>query len=258
MRVKKIRTPLVMNGVEVRTLKEFRENFDAEQFLEYFWDDTLLKWLIDWHYHDEADKVREIDEDAENLRPLYEIFGVNYIGSTPEEIEWYTERLERLKKFTSDENILAKVDCVAFDADDLLDILEEGEINEIYLCGAEFTFSSGMLNFKNKKYHGVGNVTVNIESKNPIDLDNFGITFDNVKFGEGFPHKKLESTNTPPVENDSENILSEAHNLFYGRNGYSKDQSRARKFYEKAARLGNVEAQKQLLNWYYVPLSRWK
>lgn len=213
MRVKKVRMTLKLKGgVEVRTLEELRSYFDVEKILAYFKAGMLLKWLDTWHYTDEADKVRALDENEDNLEELCKIFNVEY--SSPEEIEWRTERLNRLKKFTSDPEILSQVDNVAFDNDDLLDILEEENISDIYLCGSKFTFSSGMLKFENKNYYGVGNVTVKIESNQPVDLDELGLYFENVKFeGNIFeittptatyqPHR-MESTNQRPIDIDDD------------------------------------------------------
>ena len=261
MRIKKVRMTLKFNDFEVRTLDELRENFDAEKILEYFKDGTLLKWLETWHYNKEAVKIRELDNTAENLKELCEILKVEYCS--PEEIAWRTERLELLKKFTSDEKILAQVDNVAFDADDLLDILEEGETQEIYLCGKKFTFSSGMLNFENKHYHGVGNVTVKFETDEVIDFDVLGLKFENIQLEGNFLNKKNDVP--PPVEKkvdklqalinaiDNGNVeaMLELAKMYQNGEGVIKNWKKASQFYRKAANLGDAKAMNLLGDMYY-------
>ncbi len=274
MRVKKVRMTLNFNGVEIRTLDELRENFDADSFLDYFDDGTLLKWLETWHYTKEAAKVRELDDDVD-IKELCKIFGMVYYS--PEEIAWRTERLERLKKVTSDENILAQVDNVAFDTGDLLDILEEGEINDIYLCENKFTFSSGMLEFKNKNYYGVGKVTVKFETDETINLDALGLKFENIQLEGNFSKpQRIESTKTPPVENKPkeparpvenppdklQTLINEIDNgnveamlkmakMYQDGDGVIKNWRKATQFYRKAANLGNATAMNLLGDIYY-------
>lgn len=288
MRVKKIRRTLQLKGgVEVRTIEELRENFDAEKFWGYFEDGTLLKWMDTWHHAREAAKVRELDDETD-IKELCKIFGIEY--SSPEEIAWRTERLDLLKKFTSDENILAQVDNVAFDNDDLLDILEEGTIKDIYLCGKKFNFSSGITNFQNKTYHGVGNVTVKFETDEDIDFNALGLKFENIRLEGKFPAvKQMDATNTPPIENKSkepektaptvENNLDkvpvvidkatklqilinkansgdvdamlELAKMYQEGNGVRRGWRKAATFYRKAANLGNATAINRLGDMYY-------
>lgn len=214
MWARKKREPLVMKeGVEVRDLEGLRENFDLELILKYYKDGTLLKWLKDWHCDEEAAKVYELDEKEDNGRALCEILGVDYLGTDPEEIAWRTERLNRLKEYTSDHEILTKVDNVAFDEEDLFDILDEGKISDIYLCGDEFILPSGFLHFTEKNYHGVGKVKVKIDVNEPIDFDALEITFENIQL-EGC---ELVDNNTPSaqIETVEKNTAYESHSAFY-------------------------------------------
>ena len=190
MRVKKERFALKMNNdIEVRSLDELRENFDLSRFFDYAGNGTLLKWLECWRYSDEAAAMNALDKnDPAYKDKLCAIFGID-----TEEMKWRRERIEKLQKFTNDESILSQVDNVAFDTEELYDLLDEGA-TEIYLCNNEFRFPSGVLNERNKHYHGIGEVKIIVESNKVVNFDLFDVTFDgNIKFNEEFLKTKLDS-----------------------------------------------------------------
>ncbi len=244
MWARKKREPLLMKeGVEIRDMEGLRENFDLELILKYFKNGTLLKWLRDWHCDEEAAKVYELDEKEDNGRALCEIFGVDYLGTDPEEIAWRTERLNRLKKYTSDRNILSKVDNVAFDVEDLFDILDEGKINEIYLCGEEFILPSGFLHFTEKNYHGVGNVKVKIDVNDPIDFDALEITFENIQI-EGCELKGNDIPSAAQIETVEKTTAYESHSAF--------DKFDDVQALKNAAKAGNAAAMLELGNIYLL------
>ena len=56
----------------------------------------------------------------------------------PEEIARRQKRLNTLKQYTDDKDILERVDLVAFDQEDLGDLLDEDK-TLIYLCANRFT-----------------------------------------------------------------------------------------------------------------------
>ena len=191
MRKHRIKFPLILkNGVEVNKLNALRDNFDLEKILGYFSDGRLITWLDDRFYHDEMDALKNLQIDAPDLpKKICAIFDIpidEKISDAIETIAWRNERLARLKKFTSDENILRQVDFVAFDQDDLEDITREENSDVIYLCNNVFEFPSGILRKRNLIYIGVGNVEAVILSKTPIDFDDCHITFKNVKFDAAY------------------------------------------------------------------------
>ena len=129
-KIPKIKEPLILNGVEVRDLENLRENFNIETLTEYFADGKLVNWLRARYYEDEAEKVAELVKGApEFINKLCEIFEVEP-PVDEREINWRNERLEKLKNFTNDENILAKVDDVAFNQEELGDLLDENILRE--------------------------------------------------------------------------------------------------------------------------------
>lgn len=180
---KKVKFPLDMgNDVFVRTLDELKENYNTEKVTEYFLDGRLLTWLDDRYYEDEAVKVRELSEksDKNSLAvKLGSIFGIKIEEEVDvEALEIRKEKLEKLRRITSDDNILDNVDSVAFSQEDLGDLLDE-ETEVIYLCGVKFHIPLGV---KNTKYIGVNKPIISIGGNGVIDLEANGISFENCEF----------------------------------------------------------------------------
>ena len=102
---KKERFALIMeDGAQVRNIDDLKAHFDIGSVVRDFSSGKLLTWLEDRYYDDEADAIKSISPDDYSLEyKLCKIFKVE----TPEDIERRIERLNRLKTFTDDENILA-------------------------------------------------------------------------------------------------------------------------------------------------------
>lgn len=186
---KKIKFPLVMKeGAETRTLEEFKEHFDIEKAVGYFLDGKLLTWLEARYYDTEADAVRTLDKnDAELRKKLCGIFGTEYdeADSPALDIEAAEERnrkLAKLRQYTSDQAILDKVDFVAFDQEDLADLLDNN-VHDIYLCNNSFTIP---LRVEDKKYIGIGKAEAVIKSEEWVDFAAKKIVFENVEFDAAY------------------------------------------------------------------------
>lgn len=184
---KKIRFPLELrDGIEVRDMEGLRENFSLEQILFYLANGKLETWLRDRYMDDIADAILELDrEDTEFNKKLCEIFEVEYTEDNETDLEKMMERkrkLELLEGFTDDKGIFDVVDQVAFDQDDLYDLLDEGE-SIIYLCGERFSIPLGK---KEITYIGVNKPTVIISSKEKVDFEEKGISFENIQFDEKY------------------------------------------------------------------------
>lgn len=175
---KKIRFPLKLSeGAEVRTLDELREHFDLEAVLGYYASGKLLTWLEDRYLEGEAEAIRALDEAAPDFqKKLCEVFQVEYTGSDIdlEEIERRQERLKRLQSITDEAEYIQNIDYVAFDQEELADLLDEG-VTKIYLCGDKFTVPASR---KGITYIGIKNPAVHISGKLPDTLEELGITFD--------------------------------------------------------------------------------
>ena len=175
---RKPKTPLFLNDVEVRDIESLRENFNVAALADYAFDGSLIKFLRERYYEDEAEKVEALTRNDPKLEDkLYKIFGVQK-SEDPEITAWRNERLAKLKTFTNDTNIFAKVDSVAFNQEDLGDLLDEGA-DEIYLCNNNFRIP---LKVTNKKYIGIGNAVAVIKSDTAVNFDLLNISFENVNF----------------------------------------------------------------------------
>ena len=109
---KKKKFALIMkDDIEVRDVDGLLENYDEDTILQYYRDGSLVTWLRDRYEDELADEVEALDadeDDADLKEQLALVFGVKQD----------TERLEHLRQFTEDEELLAKVNQVAFDQED--------------------------------------------------------------------------------------------------------------------------------------------
>lgn len=138
----KVKIPLIMkNGEKAKDMESLREYFDVETVIGYFLDGKLSKWLDDRYYEEEAEAVAQLKQDDPQLASkLCSIFEVEYtegdeIGT--KEIMRRKERLAHLRQLTDDEEILRKIDCVAFDQEELAELYDRG-VETIYLCEGKF------------------------------------------------------------------------------------------------------------------------
>ena len=182
---KKIRFPLKLaEETEVRTLEELREHFDLQAVLEYYKNGKLLTWLDDRYLEGEAEAIRALDESAPDFQQrLCSVFQVEYTGAgvDMEEIERRQERLKRLRTITDEAEYIQNIDMVAFDQEELADLLDEGQ-STIYLCGEKFTVPASR---KGITYVGINEPAVHISGKVPetaeeLEIVFTGITCDNL------------------------------------------------------------------------------
>ena len=236
--MKKIKLPLEMaGGVQVRTLDELKENWDLEKVLNYYLNGKLQTWLADRYYTELADEVAalsDIDDNTELQRNLCSIFGIE-IKEDLVDVEAVAKRnrkLEILRQYTADDEILKNIDKVAFNQEELADLLDEDE-NVIYLCDNKFSIP---LLVKNKTYIGFGDVEAVINSKEYIDFDDIGIEFKDIKFNKEFNDllsKTQESSLALAKDYESEN-----------------DYNNAFKYYKIAAKSENMVALRKLAEFY--------
>lgn len=86
------------------------------------------------------------------------------------------DKLILLKKFTDDELILSNVKNVAFNQDDLTELLDK-EIDTIYLCGNSFVIPTKI---RGKKYIGVNEPIVKCKLLDGKTLNDYDIEVLNV------------------------------------------------------------------------------
>ena len=195
---KKIKLPLEMaDGVKVRTLDELKDNWSLEKVVENYLNGRLATWLNDRYYTELAEQVDALAEVQDNTalqKELCKIFDVDFADEEDIDVDAVNERnrkLDILRQHTDDDTVLKNVDIVAFDQEELGDILDSGE-NVIYLFNNTFSIP---LSIKNKKYIGIGKAECLIHSKDVVDFAELGIEFENVVFDEKY--RKIEEEESP-------------------------------------------------------------
>ena len=195
---KKIKLPLEMaDGVKVRTLDELKDNWSLEKVVENYLNGRLVTWLNDRYYTELAEQVSALAEVQDNTalqKELCRIFDVDFEDEEDIDVDAVNERnrkLDILRQHTADDTVLKNVDIVAFDQEELGDILDSGE-NVIYLFNNTFSIP---LSVKNKKYIGIGKAECLIHSKDVVDFTKLGIEFENVVFDEKY--RKIEEEESP-------------------------------------------------------------
>lgn len=192
---KKIRFPLEMeDGEEVRSMEELREHFSLASVLEYIKNGKMVIWLRDRYANDIASLVEELDLADEDLaRKVSEIFDVPFDEKTEEELEnavLRAERVKKLKEYTDEEKYISEIDNVAFDQDDLYDLLDE-DANVIYLCGNRFSIPLAKHDIS---YIGITKPVVVIDSKVEVTWSDLNINLENVEYDEKY-QAVLDSAN---------------------------------------------------------------
>lgn len=181
---KKVRFSLEMdNGVKVISVEELKENFSLSRVLGYIADGKLITWLQDRYATELADEVGKLDkDDSELAKKVCHIFDMPFDDKTIDELERAEERKRKLgllKNYPECMEYAKEVELIAFDQEDLYDLLDE-DAEKIYLCGKRFSVPVGK---KNVEYIGILDVvTVCIDSKVLVDFSEKHITFVNCEF----------------------------------------------------------------------------
>ena len=181
---KKIKFPLEFsNGVKVRTLEELQQYADVESILRYYHNEKLKIWLEARDYNDIVSQIISIDTtDASYVNTLCNILGIEYENLDVEvhEIQKHEEKLNRLRRLTSDENILANVENIVFNQQELEEsVIQKPEL--IYLCADENQTYIINKEFKNIRYVGLfGKPSIQVEAENIRELFDIGIKFKDI------------------------------------------------------------------------------
>lgn len=271
---KKIKFALAMaDGVKVRTLDDLRLHFDLVTVLGYYLDGKLSEWLSDRYFEEEANAIDELDRDDADLgKKLCTILAVPYEEKKADRIdidaiEWQKQRINQLKQYMDDQEILDKVNQVAFTQAELEKLVSENA-GVIYLCNNTFKIP---LQAKNRKYVGIGDVEAVIVSDRWVDFESLGIVLDNVHFDEAYHliedvSGKYELGKKAENQGDYESAMTyylaaakvghiESMNrigwLYAHGEGAERDYSKAMEWYQKAANLGDAAAMGHIGTLYY-------
>lgn len=273
--MKKIKLPLEMaNGVLVRTLDELKENWDLEKVLNYYLNGKLQTWLTDRYYTELAEEVSAlngINDNTELQKKLCNIFSIEAENDLVdlEAVAERNRRLEILRHYTADDVVLKNVDKVAFNQKELKMLLNKGE-TVIYLYNNKYSIP---LSLKNKKYVGIGDVEIQVNSKEFIDFVKLGIEFFNVHFNKEYEKfinssdslykraEKLEKAGkydealklyrTASLLGSVDALLKLGDFYQYGKKNIDIDLNLAIECYEKARDLGSSLAMDKLGDMYY-------
>ena len=195
---KKIKFPLKLkNDFPVRTLDELRAHFELSKILGYYLDGKLLTWLKDHHYDAEANAISALNKDASELpQTLCDALGMSCAETTAVDVQRLSKRqqsLALLRQYCSDPNILSKVDCIAFDQEDLERLISEGH-HEIFLFNNAFFIP---LEHKNIRFICLDKGYADIRGKIPVDFKANDISFSNTEFSSASQRHLVPPTKYP-------------------------------------------------------------
>ena len=262
----KIKSPLLMaDGARVRTIEELREHFDIASVLAYYDSGKLHEWLENYYYDTEADEINNLDSSATDIKEkICGILGISCAGEEAgnislADISDKNRRLHKLKKFTSDDEILKAVDYVAFTQEELQSLLDAGA-KRIYLCKEQGEFE--IPDIEGVTYIGVNHPSANA----PEWFGEKGIVFQNVDIGieemlrsakeyladccNGGLVEAVELWHKAATFGNAEAQYILGISYRYGC-GVAQDYEEACKWYRKAAEQGDADAQNALGDCYY-------
>lgn len=181
---KKIKFPLEFsNGIKVRTLEELQQYADVESILRYYHSGKLQIWLEARDHNDILSKILSIDTaDISYVNLLCNILGIEYkeLDIEAHKIQIHEKKLNRLRTLTSDEKILANVENIAFNQQELDDLLIK-KPEMVYLSADEKQTYTINKELKNIRYIGLfGKPSIQVEAENIRALFNLEIKFKDV------------------------------------------------------------------------------
>ena len=226
--------------------------------MEYYKSGKLQTWLEDRYFEEEAEAVSVLDETASDFQAqLCKIFGVEYSGQSVnlEEIARRQARLEKLRSLTDEAEYLEQIDRVAFDQDELADLLDEKE-KTIYLCGKKFMIPVSQ---KGVSYIGINAPSAHLSGKVPQSAGELGICFTNVNV-DNLP-EEIISTSGCLIETNriSDDNFTDMTDLLMGWNGGYRNIIETENFlysedYPYSLLINKTTGEKTLLSGKYLPL----
>ena len=148
-----------------------------------------------------------------------------------------------LKEITTDQNILSRIDQIAFNTREVHDLLEDG-VKQIFLFEGEYNFACGIFDEINVHYYGIGKVSIKIETNLKIDFSERGIEFENITVdGKFFPD--MRQTRLVQKQLVQKLITCLNQKLFFKKAKHAYDRKnyiQAFALFMQAAELGNADA----------------
>ncbi len=259
----KIKSPLLMaDGARVRTMEELREHFDIASVLAYYDSGKLHEWLENYYYDEEADEIGKLDSSSADIKKkICGILGVSFAGEEAGNIDLAdisdkNKRLEKLKKFTGDDELLKAVDYVAFTQEELQGLLDRGA-KRVYLCQEQGKFE--IPDAEGVTYIGVNHPSANAPEwfgEKGIVLQNVDIGIEEIllsaeKCSSNQDHAEAIKLWSKAAASGNAEAQRELGRCYNDGKGVAQDKEEACKWYRKAAEQGNVEAQRLVDGCYY-------
>ena len=226
---RKIKFALEMaDGTKVRSnLEELREHFDLESIMGYFLSGKLQEWLEDRYYEKEAEQLASLNKDASDIyAQVCTILSIEppiNDNLNIDSIERLNEKKALLRQVTTDEEIIEHAAQVAFDQEELADLIES-DIDTIYLCGKKFSISSKIAN---KTYIGVNNPQISINVKSFKELKEKAIIIKEAILPDHLSVKQEKETHQSTIDMDLQALsLYERTKHLYG-----EEEANAEKMY---------------------------
>ena len=192
----------MLNGIKVSSLMYLKEYFSAEKVLEYYYDGRLVRWLKDRGYQKEASLIQNLDDSSTDVMvDICHILSINYGGNMKIQNPAFQKRVAEknilLKQLTVNMSLLDAVAKVAFNDDDVKDILSNG-YDDIFLCGERFHIP---LEYSNICYSGVCGFKpdIVIECDTYEDLLASGIQFKNANLPDRLRNTQSSSVKVPSM-----------------------------------------------------------
>lgn len=189
----KVKFPLEMAGdKKARNMEELISHFDVEKVIEHFISGKLQKWLEDRYYEEEYEAICKLEKSDRDLADkLCKIFGVEKSCNDVQidDIEHRMRRLNVIKQFTVDDDLIAQADRIAIDQEEL-DRLVGIREKKIYLLDGTYEIN---LDYEDVEYIGIKNVVAIIPSEKRISFEVKKIRFENIDFDEKYRKLKKET-----------------------------------------------------------------
>lgn len=186
--------------------------------MEYLDNGKLVIWLRDRYANDIADAIEQLDKNEQNLaKKVSAIFDVPYDEKVEEDLVKTAERAERihrLKQYTDEKKFIEEIDNVAFDQDELYDLLDE-DADKIYLCGDKFSIP---LSKSGVSYVGINNPVAVIDSKAEVDWSEKEIALEGVIFDKKY-QKIVQDTKKEDNAEKNRIIENSIDKIEIGENG---------------------------------------
>lgn len=208
------------NDIEVRDIEELKDNFSLAQVLFYLANGKLDTWLRDRRLDDIADAISKLNqEDAEFNKKVCDIFEVECVeecGVSIKKVKEKQRKIELLQTFTDGESFIEVIEKIAFEQNDVYDLLNKGE-NVIYLCGDKFTIP---LNNKSISYIGINNPLIAIFPEDGMESKEVDINFENIRLDEesqkvldDLKNREKEEYNNYDIKNREYSTNSSLHSV---------------------------------------------